>query len=93
MAADVIKLPSRFDYSHHKEFSDGYASLLESTEVTEVILDFTMVDYLDSSALGMMVLLQKKFAAKNKIVKVKGAKGQTRDILVIANMQKIFEFI
>ena len=90
---DLIKLPSRFDYSCHKSFSDSYGVLLESSAVKNLILDFSQVEYIDSSALGMMVLVQKKFQGKNRVVQIKGAKGATFEILRMANMQKLFEFI
>jgi HptB-dependent secretion and biofilm anti anti-sigma factor len=89
----VLRLPSRFDYSYHRQFSELYAPLIDADECKEIVLDFSQVDYLDSSALGMMVLLQKKFVAQHRKIKIKGAHGATDDILKIANMQKIFEFI
>lgn len=91
--SEVIRLPSRFDYSAHRSFVEGYTHYLGNAAVKEVILDFTQVAYLDSSALGMMVLCQKKLSSENKRVKVKGAHGATLDILKMANMQKMFEFI
>lgn len=90
---EILRLPSRFDYSYHRQFGDLYTPLLEEASCTEIILDFSQVEYLDSSALGMMVLLQKKSSGYNKKVKIKGARGTTDDILKMANMQKIFEFI
>ena len=48
---------------------------------------------MDSWALGMIVLLQKKCAGQLKKVKIKGASGATDEILKMANMQKLFEFI
>jgi anti-anti-sigma factor len=90
---EVLRLPSRFDYSYHRQFGEMYAPLLESEACKEVVLDFTQVEYLDSSALGMMVLLQKKFSTSNKKVKIKGARGATDEILKMANMPKLFEFI
>jgi HptB-dependent secretion and biofilm anti anti-sigma factor len=67
--------------------------LLEDLSCKEIVLDFSQVEYLDSSALGMMVLLQKKASGQNIKVKIKGARGATDDILKMANMQKLFEFI
>lgn len=90
---ETIRLPNRFDYSFHRRFGELYAPLVDNSPCKEIVLDFTQVEYLDSSALGMMVLLQKKSAAHAKRVKIKGAKGATEDILKMANMQKIFEFI
>lgn len=89
----IIRLPSRFDYSFHRQFGELYVPLLEDASCKEVILDFSQVEYLDSSALGMMVLLQKKSSGNNIKVKVKGARGATSEILKMANMQKIFDFV
>jgi anti-anti-sigma factor len=90
---ETLRLPSRFDYSYHRQFGEMYTPLIESSDCKEIILDFTQVEYLDSSALGMMVLLQKKFSTGGRKVRVKGARGATEEILKMANMQKIFDFI
>lgn len=90
---EILRLPNRFDYSFHRQFGELYAPLIDRATCKELVLDFTQVEYLDSSALGMMVLLQKKFLSHNKKVKIKGARGATDEILKMANMQKLFEFI
>ncbi len=90
---ETLRLPSRFDYSYHRQFSELYNPVVENAQCTQIILDFSQVEYLDSSALGMMVLLQKKAAGNAIKVKIKGARGATDEILKMANMQKIFEFI
>lgn len=90
---EVLRLPSQFDYSFHRKFSEMYTPLIEHGTCRQVVLDFSDVDYLDSAALGMMVLLQKKFSANNIQVKIKNARGATEEILRMANMRKLFEFI
>ncbi len=93
-SAEIILLPKRFDYSYHRQFGECYTPLLENAHCKMIVLDFSEVEYLDSSALGMMVLLQNKFVGKqNRQIKIKGARSATLDILTVANMQKIFEFI
>lgn len=91
--SNTIILPSLFDYHFHKNFVDSYSDLLQSPEAVEIILDFSRVEYLDSAALGMMVLLHKKAIKINKMIKIKSAKGATEEILKMANMQRLFEFI
>jgi anti-anti-sigma factor len=90
---ETLRLPSRFDYSYHRQFGEMYTPFIENSVCKEIILDFTQVEYLDSSALGMMVLLHKKFSTHNRKVRIKSARGATEEILKMANMQKIFEFI
>ena len=89
---NVISLPDKFDFSYHKEFTKRYDDSIISTEVSEIVLDFSRVHYLDSSALGMMVLLYRKAQACNKKVTVKNVSGKTEEILKMANFQKLYEF-
>jgi len=91
--AAIIILPNRFDYSYHRQFSQEQTANLDNAAIKEIVLDFSRVEYLDSSALGMMVMMQKKAVNANKEVCVKGAKGSTAEILNMANMQKLFKFI
>lgn len=90
---ETILLPNRFDYSFHRKFDEQYSPLLQDSQCKDIILDFSKVEYLDSAAIGMIVLLQKKCSNLQKIVKLKGVKGVTADILDMAHMQKLFEFI
>tara|TARA_R110002012_G_scaffold146409_1_gene304671 strand:- start:9785 stop:10069 length:285 start_codon:yes stop_codon:yes gene_type:complete len=88
----VLHVPQRFDFSQHKVFTDQYQEMLDVQLVNKIIMDFSRTEYLDSSALGMMVLFNKKAKAKNIVVTVKGAKGNAKDILLIANFEKLFQF-
>jgi anti-anti-sigma factor len=92
-SAETLLLPRRFDYSFHRQFGELYLPFVEGSVCKAIILDFSEVQYLDSSALGMMILLQKKFVDQERKIKIKGAHGATLDILTMAHMQKIFEFI
>lgn len=91
--SQVVKLPSRFDYAYHKQFNQTCSELMSSEQVNEIILDFGIVEYLDSSALGMLVMLQKKASNAFKKIKIKSARGATEEILRMANIQKMIEFI
>ena len=89
---NVISLPDKFDFSFHKEFTRRYDNSIVNTDVSEIVLDFSQVNYLDSSALGMMVLLYRKAQACNKRVSVKNVSGKTAEILKMANFQKLYAF-
>ena len=90
---ETLILPNRFDYSYHRKFDAESIPLFESNTCKEIVLDFSDVEYIDSAAIGMMVLLQKKCVNSQKLVKIKGVHGMTADILDMAHMKKIFEFI
>lgn len=86
----TIRLPERFDFSFHKSFSSICESLLNEASLKEVELDFSLVNYLDSSALGMMVLLSKKLGGRNIVLSIIGLKGTAKDIVDMANLSKIY---
>lgn len=89
----VLSLPERFDFSYNKTFSQQYQAIfLDTTGINKIVLDFSRVMYLDSSALGMMVLLQKKAKAAKIAVAIRGAKNTAEDILKMANFNKLYGF-
>ena len=91
MSEKSLQIPERFDFGYHKEFTGQYQQILEDKSVTQIALDFSRVGYLDSSALGMMVLFQKKAKGQNVAVRIRGAKESAKEILQIANFDRLFE--
>jgi anti-anti-sigma factor len=85
-----IRLSGRFDFSAHRVFRESYTPPLEAGEVAEVEIDFAQVDYLDSSALGMLLMLREKAQAANKRVSLSNCHGAVRQVLDIANFGKLF---
>lgn len=49
------------------------------------------VDYLDSSALGMLLMLRDKLGGANKEVALVGVRGNVKQVLDIANFAKLFQ--
>lgn len=90
----VIKLPNRFDFNHHKAFNAQVDQVFATPSVKKLLLDFSQVHYLDSAALGLLVLLSKQNAEKGSKLSlvIKGAQGTAKDILEIANMDKLYTY-
>ena len=65
---------------HHYEQHMGQA--------TSIRIDLKDVTYMDSSALGMLLVLRK--GARNRDVSITGASESVRRILSIANFDKLF---
>ncbi len=87
----VLSLAGRFDFNTHREFREGYETLLGKPGIQSLEVDMGGVDYLDSSALGMLLLLLKDRAtAKNVKLLVSNTSGTVRQILEIANFNKLF---
>lgn len=85
----TIAIPERFDFSFHKSFTEQYNKILEEKSGGTINLDFSRVLYLDSAALGMIVLLQKRAKASGHVVEITNAKGTALEVLEIANFDKM----
>lgn len=87
----VIKLVGRFDFNTHRDFRGAYEPLIADADVRAVNVDFSAVDYLDSSALGMLLMLRDKLGGANKEVALTGVRDNVKQVLDIANFSKLFK--
>lgn len=85
----VIKMPKRFDYSSGAEFNGQVAKALEGISI--IMLDCSDLDYIDSAGIGLLVMAQKKSASRQAKVLIKNLKPAPREILQLANLQKIID--
>lgn len=90
-AKAFIKLSGRFDFNTHREFRGAYEPLVGESDIRVVSVDFSGVDYLDSSALGMLLMLRDKLGGANKEVMLTGVRGNVKQVLDIANFGKLFQ--
>ena len=56
-------------------------------------VNFQKVDYLDSSALGMLLLLREKVESSGKSITLSGLQGTVKQVLEIANFQRLFKIV
>lgn len=82
----TIKVKGRFDFGKHQEFRDAY----ERRQPDSVIVDLKEATYLDSSALGMLLLLRDHVGGEPDI-RVVHASPDVRKILAISNFDKLFD--
>ncbi len=85
-----ISLAGRFDFHAHRDFRQCSDEILADPAVKELDIDFARVDYLDSSALGMLLLLREKAEGQGKRVVLSGLQGTVKQVLDIANFGKLF---
>lgn len=85
-----IQLDGRFDFSVHRSFKEAYDPLLRQQGVHSMEIDLRNVEYLDSSALGMLLLLRERAEAEGKAVVLSRPNPTVAQILDIANFGKLF---
>lgn len=86
----TIMLIGQFDFNVHKDFRAASQELLEKPEVSSIDVDFEQVPYLDSSALGMLLLLKERAGAAGKELALVNCKDTVRQVLEIACFTKLF---
>ena len=86
----VIRLSGRFDFSGHREFRHCYEAALQEPSVRRIDVDLNAVEYLDSSALGMLLLLKEQAEARSLPVSLLNCAGTVREILDVANFNVMF---
>lgn len=86
----TVELKGRFDFATHKDFRSACEEILKSDRAAIISVDLGEVDYLDSSALGMLLLLRSKARATNRNVELTNVRGTVLHILKVANFGKLF---
>lgn len=84
----ILKVSGRFDFSVHNDFRKAYKDI--NLARGEYIVDLMNTEYLDSSALGMMLLLKEFSESSGSSVRITNANNEILEILKIASFDKLF---
>jgi HptB-dependent secretion and biofilm anti anti-sigma factor len=82
-----IAVGGRFDFHCYQAFCEAFEGW---DGVNEYRVDLAGAEYIDSSAMGMLLLLREKVGARG-MIKVVNCNPTVRRILEIANFQRLFE--
>jgi len=85
--AVTIRPSERFDFSCAGELRETSSSLGPDVTLT---VDFSGTSYVDSAALGMLLLLGEKNGGTRR-VRLTNAKGQPKEALEQANFNRLFQ--
>lgn len=80
----TLTIQGRFDFAIHRDFRTNYEKILGTNGVRAVSVDLNAVDYIDSSALGILLLLREKAMTQNVPVTLISPKSSVRQVLDIA---------
>lgn len=83
----VISISDAFNFSVNSAFRDAYRDIKPDRNLN-VIVDLQRADYMDSSALGMLLLLAEHF--KEQKISIINCSEYTRQVFDIANFTKKF---
>ena len=83
-----ISITGRFDITTYQDFGQAYKDELDS--VSRCIIDMTDVEYMDSSALGMLLLLRERAGGDNAQIDITNCSPGIKKILETANFDRMF---
>lgn len=98
----TIRISERFDFSVHREFRQAYKD--RAAGAVRYVVDLNGTDYMDSSALGMLLLLREHAVGMQRLsadkevgadcgVRIVNCSPEIRQILAISNFSKLFEIV
>ena len=86
----TLNMSGRFDFNVQRDFKEAYDPLLKNSAVGNIDINLSAVTYLDSSALGMLLMLRERATAAGKTLKLSRPNASVSQILEIANFSKLF---
>ena len=86
----TLALQGRFDFSQYSLFKEQQEKILGEPGLKTVVLDLRSLDYLDSAALGIMLVLLDRAREVNAPVTIRNAQGVVREILDVAHFNRMF---
>ena len=84
-----ISISGQFDFSKLQEFRESYKSFNSAN--SQYVVDLSQVEYMDSSALGMILLLKKHAESVGGNVTLKSPNAQVKKILDISNFNQLVD--
>jgi len=86
----TMVLGERFDFSCHGDFRSAYQSI-DPTQYA-ITIDFTKTDYIDSAALGMLLVLRERAGGDRANITLKSCQSSVQQILDITHFEELFKF-
>lgn len=82
----TIRMPDRFDFNVYSALRTAYR---DTKQFAAYIIDMAETTYMDSSALGMLLQIKEFAGGGAPSVRIRNAKPGIKDILRIANFEKL----
>ena len=84
-----IHITGQFNFSIYKEFREAYQSAPQMAAASYVI-DLGGTEYMDSSALGMLLLLRERAGGDRAAIEITHCNPEIRKIFAVSNFDRLF---
>ncbi len=83
----TISIQGSFDFNTHKAFRDAYRHYQPDLHY---VVDLSRTTRLDSSALGMLLLLREHAGGDRTRLTIRGCQGGVRELLNVSRFEHLF---
>ncbi len=88
----IIFIPKVFDVSNSYKIKDDIININQNKN-KDIILDMNKTNFIDSSGIGISIMILKELMKNNKKLYIKNAKGMVKECLEIAKIDKFINLI
>lgn len=87
----TIFISNRFDISTYSDFGEAYKDKVD--KVSSIVIDMMDCSYMDSSALGMLLMMRERFSSdsNHSNISLINTNPNIKKILSTANFDKLFK--
>ena len=86
----TIAVSGQFDFALYDEFRASFANTAGNG--VAYVVDLSATEQLDSSAIGMLLLLRDHAGGDASDIEIRGASREVRKLLEVANFSRLFKF-
>ncbi len=83
-----VQLSGRLEFTDHDRLRD-IIDLLEGPGLRRIVLDLSVLDFIDSAGLGMLLILQEEAEQRNIKLVVRGPQGDVKRSIDLAKINEI----
>jgi len=87
----IIHLEDSFTFRDHDPFFE-IVSLIKGSKDKKIIFEMSKCDFIDSAALGMLVIASDEASAKDISLVIRAATGRVRDVMYAARFDNLYTF-
>lgn len=86
----MVSLEGKFTFTDHQKFRE-ILDVFADKAIGGVYFDVSKVDFVDSAALGLFLLVHDAAKKHEKAVRLKGPRGQVQKMFDVAHFYELFD--
>ncbi len=88
----ILRLEGNFTYTQRKTFQEVLKTIC-TDQVDEVVIDLSQVAFLDSAALGLLMISHRQLGAERRKLSLAHPQPTVRQIIELANLHKTISIV